>query len=110
MSVSVNVINAVYGRPVVGMSARLDSQIDGVWTEQLRIKTDDKGSFSSWPEWSLTRGFYQLELDLDGYFSSLGITPFYPSITICFRITDPTYEHHIFLLITPFSYVTYQQN
>ena len=109
MSVSVHVINAVYGRPVIGMSARLDSQIDGAWIEQLRVKTDDKGDVSGWPDWSVARGLYRLELDLDGYFSSLGITPFYPAITIRFRIIDPSYEHHISILITPSSYMTYQR-
>jgi 5-hydroxyisourate hydrolase len=109
MSVSVQVINGVYGRPVIGMSARLASKFEGVWIEQLRAKTDDQGALSGQPDWSLERGLHQLELDLDKYFSSLGITPFCPSITICFRVVDPRQEHRISVITTPFSYAVYQQ-
>jgi len=109
MSVSVHVIDGVYGRAVIGMSVRLDRYIDGSWIEQLRDKTDDDG-LSGGPSASLERGVYRLELDLDGYFSSLGITPFYPAINIVFRIGDQNYSHRISLLITPSAYTTYQQN
>lgn len=110
MSVLVHIVDGVHGRPVIGMSGRLDSRIDGAWVEQLRVKTDGRGTLSGSPDWPLTRGLYQLELDLDGYFSSLGIIPFYPAITICFRIADPSYVHQISLLITPTAYMTYQQD
>jgi 5-hydroxyisourate hydrolase len=109
MSVSVHVIDGVYGRPVIGMSVRLDRHIDGSWIEQLRDKTDDDG-VSGGPSAPVERGVYRLELDLDGYFSSLGITPFYPAINIVFRIGDPNYSYRISLLITPSAFTTYQQN
>jgi 5-hydroxyisourate hydrolase len=110
VSVSVHVVNGTYGRPVVGLSARIDSRIDGAWVEQVRAETDEKGEIPGCPAWPLARGVYQIELDLDGYFSSLGITPFYPSVAIRFRISDPSYEHHISLLVTPSSYLTYRQD
>jgi len=110
VSVSVHVVNGAYGRPVVGMSARIDSRVDGAWVEQIRAETDEKGDIPGCPAWPLTRGVYQIELDLDRYFSSLGITPFYPSVAIRFRISDPSYEHHISLLVTPSSYLTYRQD
>jgi 5-hydroxyisourate hydrolase len=110
VSVSVHVVNGTYGRPVVGLSARIDSRIDGAWVEQVRAETDEKGEIPGCRAWPLARGVYQIELDLDGYFSSLGITPFYPSVAIRFRISDPSYEHHISLLVTPSSYLTYRQD
>jgi 5-hydroxyisourate hydrolase len=109
MSVSVQVVDGVYGRSMIGMSLRFDRYIDGSWIEQLRAKTDDDG-VSGGPSAPVERGIYRLELDLDGYFSSLGITPFYPAINIVFRTGDPNYSHRISLLITPSAYTIYQQN
>lgn len=108
MSVFVHVINGSYGRPVVGMSARMDRLIDGTWVEQLRDRTDDRGELASLLDRPLARSIYQVEFDLDEYFSGLGITPFHPSVPIRFRIVDPNHENHISLLITPSSYMTYR--
>lgn len=108
MSVFVQVINGTYGRPVVGMSVRMDRLIDGTWVEQSRDRTDDKGELASPLDQPLARGIYQVELDLDEYFSGLGITPFYPSAPIRFRIADPDHEQHISLFVTQSSYMTYR--
>jgi 5-hydroxyisourate hydrolase len=109
MSVSVRVINGVYGRPVIGMPARLARMLEGSWIEQVRVNTDDRGGIPGHPHWSLAGGLAQLELDLDGYFASLGITPFCPIISIYFRIDDPRQETYIIVVTTPFSYAVYQQ-
>ncbi len=110
MSVSIHVVDGVHGRPLVGLAARLKSCIDGAWIEQVHAKTDEDGRICEWPGPALARGVYQLELDLDGYFSGLGITPFYPAITVSFRIIDPDSSNCISMLITPSACVTYRQN
>ena len=110
MSVSVHVFDAMYGRPTIGMNVRLDRDLDGTWIEERRDQTDEGGSISDWVNAPLARGSYQLEFDLDGYFSSLGVMPFYPVVTLRFRVLDPVQSHGISLLITPYAYFTYQQN
>jgi 5-hydroxyisourate hydrolase len=110
MSVSVTVVDCFYGRPVIGMSVRLDRDIDGSWIEQMRNQTGNDGCICEWSNSPLARGLYRLEFDLDGYFTSLGIAPLYPVVTIRFRIPDPNHLCHISLLITPSAYFTYQQN
>jgi 5-hydroxyisourate hydrolase len=108
MSVLVRVINCTYGRPAVGVPVRLERDIDGAWVEQERDLTDDEGCISQLGNAGLARGIYRLEFDLDSYFFSLGIAPFYPAVSIRFRMTDPTRPCDISLLITPSAYFTFQ--
>jgi 5-hydroxyisourate hydrolase len=110
MSLTVRVIDCTYGRPVIGMSVRLERDVGRTWIEQLRTQTDDQGRLADWLPNPLDRGVYRLEFDLDGYFASLGIAAFYPSIIICFRIADPDDAHCIPLLITSNAFMTYKQN
>ena len=42
------------------------------------------------------------------YFDIKGISTFYPSVDIIFRITDATQHYHIPLLISPYGYSTYR--
>jgi 5-hydroxyisourate hydrolase-like protein (transthyretin family) len=55
-------------------------------------------------------GIYRLEFDLDRYFSSLGIEPFYSAVSIRVQIADERQPHHISLFITPYSCATYHAN
>lgn len=43
MSVSVRVVDCVYGKPAIGVLIRLSSQIDGTWTEQWRDRVGEDG-------------------------------------------------------------------
>jgi 5-hydroxyisourate hydrolase len=92
------------------MSVRLDRDIEGTWIEQLRDQTDGEGRICDWLGLPLDRGAYRLEFDLDAYFSSLGVAPFYPVVTVRFRIPQPSNPCHISLLITPTAYFTCRQN
>lgn len=107
MTVSVQVMDGIYGRPVSGMAARFQSRINGTWIEQARAHTNDEGNISDWPDLSLSQGLYRLELDLDTYFSGLGITPFCSAVATVFRIVDLFGAHHISILVTPSMCVTH---
>jgi 5-hydroxyisourate hydrolase len=109
MSVSVQVSDAVHGRPATGIGVRLDRDAAGVWVEEARATADDGGLVSRWQHTRLPRGVYQLEIDLDGYFARLGAISLYPAILVRFRILDPDYGQHISLLVTSSAYFTYLQ-
>jgi 5-hydroxyisourate hydrolase-like protein (transthyretin family) len=109
MSVSVQVNDAMHGRPATGISVRLHRDVAGIWVEEARATADDGGLVSGWRDSRLPRGIYQLEIDLDGYLASLGTISLYPVIIIRFRILDPDCVQHISLLVTSSAYFTYQQ-
>lgn len=109
MSVSVQVVNGVYGLAAAGLAVRLDRADGGGWTEVARAKTDDDGHVSTWQSAIDSPGAYRLEFGTDSYFTSLGITPFYPVVTVEFRLPDPGYPHQVRLLLTPWSFLAYWQ-
>ncbi len=109
MSVSVQVNDAVHGRPATGIGVRLHRDADGIWVEQDQATADDGGLVSGWANARFPRGVYQLEIDLDGYFASLGTISLFPAVIIRFRILDPDYAQHISLLVTSSAYFTYLQ-
>jgi 5-hydroxyisourate hydrolase len=106
VSISTHVLDAVAGRPAVGMTVRLErasGEAVGGGT------TDDDGRC---PE--LTDG---LSLDADGYrmvfetgawFARSGTPTFYPVVELVFEVTDPTTHYHVPLLLSPFAFSTYR--
>jgi 5-hydroxyisourate hydrolase len=109
MGLSVSVVDCVFGRPAVSMSVRLMREVDGVFAEQWRHQTNDDGFISGLQNSPLTRGSYALELDLEGYFSTLGFTPLNSAVTVRFR--SPGERHHCRLsaLVTPSACTTFME-
>ena len=69
----------------------------------------ERGEFPSvLPPVHAASGVHRIELDLDGYFASLGMVAFHPTLTVDFRVVDPTQHHRISVLITPYSQVSYR--
>ena len=110
VSLSVQVIYEAYGLAATGVTVRLDRATHGGWTELSRSKTDEDGQIRGWHCEPTSPGTYRLEFGTDAYFSSLGITPFYPTVTVEFRMPDPGYPYRTHLLLTPSSYLVYWQH
>ncbi|GAA4094918.1 MULTISPECIES: hydroxyisourate hydrolase [Actinomadura] len=109
MSILVSVVDSMHGRPAEGVAVQLGSQIEGEWQEIAKGHTDEEGEFGAPSgELFLARGVHRLELDIDGYYTTLGLAPFYPRVTIDFRVSDPGERHHIPVVITPFACATYR--
>jgi 5-hydroxyisourate hydrolase len=109
MSVSVNVVDCVYGRPAVNMAVRLMREIGGVLTEQWRDRTNDDGRVFGLQNSPLTRGSYALELDLEGYFCVLGFTPLNSAITMRFRAPGEDRHCRLSVLVTPSACTTFME-
>ena len=109
MSISVRVLDWVYGRPAVDMGIRLSRDRGGEWHEEARGRTDADGYLAALPLGPLSRGIHRLDVELDEYFAGIGVMPFYPRITVIFRVTDQTASYHIPVLITPHAYATYSE-
>jgi 5-hydroxyisourate hydrolase len=110
MSVSVRVVDCLYGKPAIGVPIRLNSQIDGAWTEQWRDRTGEDGRASTGTNIRFSRGVWRLEFDVDGYFATLGAKSFYPIATINFQLSETTSSYCIALLITPFAYTVFKED
>ncbi|HTT52196.1 MAG TPA: hydroxyisourate hydrolase [Streptosporangiaceae bacterium] len=107
MSVSVRVVDCVYGRPAVDMAVRLMREVDGVLTEQWRQRTNDDGRISGPAGSPLARGAYALELDLEGYFCALGFMPVHSAVTARFRAPGEGRQCRLSALVTPSACMTF---
>jgi 5-hydroxyisourate hydrolase-like protein (transthyretin family) len=108
MSVSVKVVDCVYGRPAVNMAVRLMREVGGVLTEQWRDRTNDDGRIPGLQNSPVTHGSYALELDLEGYFCALGLAPLNSAITMRFR--TPGESHcQLSVLVTPSACITFME-
>ncbi|WP_327097900.1 hydroxyisourate hydrolase [Nocardia vinacea] len=97
MSLSTHVLDAASGRPAAGLPVRLEN-VDG--TVLAECRTDDDGRVKDLPAPEI--GIHRL------IFETGDLSPFYPSVTIDFRVTDPAEHYHVPLLLSPYSYSTYR--
>lgn len=109
MSVSVSVVDCVYGRPAIGMAVLLMREVDGVFTEQWRDRTDNDGRISGLHNSPLPRGSYALELDLESYFCTLGFRPLNSAITMRFYMPGEDHHYGLSVLVTPSACITFME-
>ncbi|MFD1937891.1 MULTISPECIES: hydroxyisourate hydrolase [Nonomuraea] len=97
MSFSTHVLDAVTGRPAVGVEVRLEHQGQVV----AQGRTDDDGRIKGWnPE----AGVHRVVFDTGSYLRDT----FYPEVVITFTVADPAEHYHVPLLLSPFAYSTYR--
>lgn len=97
MSLSTHVLNAATGRPAAGLLVRLTTADGTVLAEQ---RTNPDGRIADLP--APAAGAHRLIFDTGE------ISPFYPTVTIDFLVTDPAEHYHVPLLLSPYSYSTYR--
>ncbi len=99
---STHVLDAVTGRPAVGMAVTLT---DTTGTVLTTAHTDDDGRVAALAD-GLTPGTYRLTFDTGTHFA--GTPTFYPEVTITFEVAEDVTKYHVPLLLSPFAYSTYR--
>jgi 5-hydroxyisourate hydrolase-like protein (transthyretin family) len=105
MLVSLDVVDAMFGRPAEGIpvTLRRDGEDNGL---TLPVQVTDPMGRVSWPEPEEPRGRYKLEVQLDRYYGSIGVTPFQSCVQMDFRVFDADETVNLLLIISPTSNVT----
>ena len=109
MSVSIRVLDCVYGRPAVGVRVDVICELEGIVVRQSRNYTGDDGYVSGSPEATQGRGFYTFIFDLDGYFRKLGYASLNSAISVRFHLLQDSHQYDVSMLITPSSCVTFRE-
>ena len=104
MNFSVHVTDGVYGQPAAGILIRLD-EIRQRGAAQRQNSTDAQGQAMFDFDTEQSFGIVRLELDIDAYFSTLGVKPVYPNISIVCRLPDQVHNRLVKLIVTPSTYV-----
>jgi 5-hydroxyisourate hydrolase len=103
-SVSTHVLDAVTGRPAVGVAVTFGSE-DG--NTLAAGTTDDDGRIGPLAE-GVSTGTYRIRFDTGAWFGAQGVDAFYPEVVVTFRITDDDGHHHVPILLSPFAFSTYR--
>lgn len=108
-SVSTHVLDLVKGGPAKNVPVVLEEQVGGEFVVLARGLTDSDGRVKDLvPRGSEVHGVFRITFDTDAYFASQGITGFYPSVSILFRIPGVGEHYHVPLLLGPYGYSTYR--
>lgn len=103
---STHVLDLAKGKPAAGLAITLTRG------EETLFKgvTNSDGRCPELLPGPLEAGGYELVFDVAGYFAAAhpGVTPFFPTVTVAFAISDPASHHHVPLLLSPFGYSTYR--
>lgn len=103
MSLSTHVLDAVSGRPAVGVAVRLEhggaTVAEDVTDADGRVR--ELGALPA-------PGDYRITFATGDWFATTGHEGFYPEVTIAFTVTDPAAHHHVPLLLAPYAYSTYR--
>lgn len=102
-ALSTHVLDAVTGCPAVGVPVTLSDSDGAVLAES---STDGDGRIGDLG--GELAGVYRLRFDTATYFTSQGVTGFYPEIVVTFEITAATDKYHVPVLLSPYAYSTYR--
>ncbi len=108
-ALTTHVLDVAHGRPARGVEIEL-------WREEVRIAatiTNDDGRTEAplVAPGALEVGVYELRFGVGAYFASIDIAadpPFLGVVPVRFGIADARADHHVPLLVTPWSYSTYR--
>lgn len=106
--VTTHVLDAVSGRPAVGVSAALEQQTDAGWVGLATGRTDDDGRIPDLGPVDLEPGTYRVGFDTAAYFARTGQSAFYPEVVITFTLDDAGAHYHVPLLLSPYAFSTYR--
>ena len=103
MSVSTHVLDAVTGRPAMGIAVRLffgeELLGEGVTDDDGRCRLIDSAT---------ALGTHRQVVTTGAWFAEQGRESFSPEIVLTFSVAEPAEHHHVPLLLSPFAYSTYR--
>ncbi|RXD07286.1 hydroxyisourate hydrolase [Sphingomonas sp. UV9] len=84
--------------------------VDGRWQKVGAATTDADGRVRRFGDpKSFDTGIYRLQFDMSGY-PDASASPFFPEITLTFRVTDKAGHYHVPVVVSPYGYSTYRGN
>lgn len=110
-SVSTHVLDLARGVGGTGIPVVLETRAaDGRWSTVAHARTDANGRVREFDgAKSIAPGLYRLTFDMTQY-SAGPKTPFFPEISVTFRVEDAGAHYHVPVVVSPYGYSTYRGN
>jgi 5-hydroxyisourate hydrolase len=105
-AITTHVLDAVLGKPAVGISVQLDRWDETAWTSIATGATDADGRCRNLAA-NAEFGIYRLTFGSGAYLARSGRASIYPEISITFNC-DGEASYHLPLLLSDNSYTTYR--
>ncbi len=107
--VTSHVLDTSIGKPAGNVIIRLKKYYNDAWETLAQGITDSNGRAGDLipPGRILPPADYKITFDTADYYLQTNQKGFYPSVEICFTVTDDSH-YHVPLLINPFGYSTYR--
>lgn len=106
--ITTHILDTARGRPAVGVSVVLDRRSGSEWISIGASKTDANGRISTFSVNDPHTGQHRLTFATASYFHHLGVTGFFPEVTVVFNVETVKEHYHVPLLLSPFGYSTYR--
>lgn len=109
MKLAIKVVDGFHGLPAAGIGVRITRPASGDGsTSGIRGTTNENGEFTyrTKDHPSADSEAFRIELDVDAYFSALGIVSFYKEVGASCRVLDSTDDYQVIAVITPFMQAT----
>ncbi|MFS0772999.1 hydroxyisourate hydrolase [Sphingomonas sp. 1P08PE] len=109
--ISTHVLDLARGVGGKGVPVTLSKRsADGNWRTVASATTDGDGRVRVFGNAnSFDTGIYRLQFDMSGY-PDASASPFFPEITLTFRVADKAGHYHVPVVVSPFGYSTYRGN
>jgi 5-hydroxyisourate hydrolase len=104
--ITTHVLDAVLGKPAVGIEIRLEASQGGVWINVAAGITDADGRCRELIQ-DAAAGIYRLTFLTGPYLKNKGRSTIYPEIAITFHC-DGREHYHLPLLLSDNNYTTYR--
>lgn len=108
MIFSVQVIDAAFGMPAADVEVQFRRGELAEWRELACARTGPDGRVELWHGPALRRGRYQIECDLDGFYSAVGSTSLYLRAILELRLAGGGEDLHLPLAISPHFLLAYR--
>lgn len=104
--ITTHILDAVLGKPAVGVSVRLEKHDGSAWTLLKESATDADGRCRDLAP-DAAPGHYRLTFATAAYFAAQGRASIFPEVTITFHCNGEEH-YHLPLLLSDNSYTTYR--
>jgi 5-hydroxyisourate hydrolase len=107
-AITTHVLDTSRGRPAGGVTVTLEFLSEEGWKWLGGDRTDDDGRAQDLFGGEVVEGTYRLTFDTASYFSASRTEGFFPLVQLVFKVRDPSRDHHVPLLLSPYGYSTYR--
>jgi len=105
--ISTHVLDTARGGAAAGIDVLLELRSGSTWSGVGRRTTDANGRIAGFTDAALAAGTYRLTFSAGAYHRGLGVTPFFPEVTVTFEVESGVH-YHVPLLLSPYGYSTYR--